>query len=513
MKMFSVIGTVFLVGFFLAENVLSATYDFTGTWNYTISHTQIHGPCPPDEDTTGTCSITQTGDTFTLIFLTGRVCDPASMCTFYGTISDEAYSCSNGDVDEEGGIISNSIDFTAVSLTSASGPGTSSYTQPGEFQCTWCFDFTLTSAGNNPGERSPPVVTNPQANPEEIPGDGNSTTLLTVSVTDPDGDLASVVIDLSPLGGSPFQTMYDDGTNSDAAAGDGTYSIETTASPATPIALKALKVTATDQIGNTGSNVISLFVTSTITDTVQPQSTNSHTVFNGIAGQTLNITHFLVDSPAYHILEGGTSAITLTVKGPNGEIYATESMSTAVETLRIPDADAGTWTYEVSNEGTTPSSLRMLNQANQVSYQIETVTGGVGIVSGTVKDAGTSNSLTGVLLTTDTGGVALSVDGYYVMVTVAGIFTVTASSFGYQAGSEANVTLTAGQTETVDFSLTAVAIDELQLVGITTDLTSIPQTGAPVRLTANATGPNTIFYRFLYKAGYGTPAYNPRADL
>jgi hypothetical protein len=45
-------------------------------------------------------------------------------------------------------------------------------------------------------------------------------------------------------------------------------------------------------------------------------------------------------------------------------------------------------------------------------------------------------------------------------------------------------------------------------VGIATDLTGIPQTGAPVKLAANATGPNTIYYRFLYKAGYGTPAYN-----
>ena len=40
--------------------------------------------------------------------------------------------------------------------------------------------------------------------------------------------------------------------------------------------------------------------------------------------------------------------------------------------------------------------------------------------------------------------------------------------------------------------------------GITTDLTNIPQTGTPVEFTANATSPNTIYYQFSYKAGYGT---------
>jgi len=39
---------------------------------------------------------------------------------------------------------------------------------------------------------------------------------------------------------------------------------------------------------------------------------------------------------------------------------------------------------------------------------------------------------------------------------------------------------------------------------ITIDLTNIPQPGTPVEFTATATGPNTIYYRFSYKAGYGT---------
>jgi hypothetical protein len=142
-----------------------------------------------------------------------------------------------------------------------------------------------------------------------------------------------------------------------------------------------------------------------------------------------------------------------------------------------------------------------------VSYQIETVTGGIGIVSGTVKDNNTQANLTGVLLTTDTGGAALSIDSYYVMVTMAGVFTVTASSFGYVAASQANVTLNAGQTVTVDFALTSVTTSEMQLVAVSTDLTGIPQAGAPVKVTATGIGPGTIYYRFLYKAGYGTPAY------
>lgn len=359
------------------------------------------------------------------------------------------------------------------------------------------------------GGENPPVVTNPAANPDKIPNDGSTGTLLTVTVTDPDGDLVLVVIDLSPLGGNPSQVMYDDGTNGDVYPGDGIYSVRTTAFFSTPIAFKALQVTATDENGNAGSNVISLFVTSTIADTVQPQSTNSHSVVNSIAGQTLNITYFLMDVPVfYHLLETGVSEVTLTVKKPNGEIYATETMSSTEKALSIADAEAGTWTYEVSNGGSVPLYVRVINQAEPASYRIETVTGGIGIVSGTVTDADTLGKLTGVLVTTDTGGVALSVDGYYVMIVTAGVFTVTASSFGYSAESAANVTVNAGATASVDFSLASVPINELKLVGITTDLTGAPQTGTPVKVTANATGPNTIYYRFLYKAGYGTPAYN-----
>jgi hypothetical protein len=40
--------------------------------------------------------------------------------------------------------------------------------------------------------------------------------------------------------------------------------------------------------------------------------------------------------------------------------------------------------------------------------------------------------------------------------------------------------------------------------GITTDLTDIPEAGVPVEFTAHATDPNTIYYRFYYKARYGT---------
>jgi len=359
---------------------------------------------------------------------------------------------------------------------------------------TWA---VLQLAGSGGG--TPPVVTNPLANPDKIPNDGSSMAVLTVNVTDPDGDLASVVIDLSPLGGSAAQPML-------PSAFGTSYSVQTTVLPSTCLSLKALKVTATDQAGNTGFNVVTLFVTSVIVGTGQGLFTNVHSVCMSVPGQSLDISHFLIAASPSQILQTEPD-VSITVKNPHGKVYTTEIMSTTPSIIRVDKAEAGTWTYMVSNEGSNSPVSRMLSQRNPVSYQIETATGGIGIVSGTIQDDATQNHLTGVLLTTDTGGAALSIDGYYVMVTTAGVFTVTASSFGYQAGSEANVTLAAGQTVTVDFSLTAVTLNEIQLVGITTDLTAIPQPGVPVQFTANATGPNTIYYRFLYRAGYGTAAY------
>jgi len=343
---------------------------------------------------------------------------------------------------------------------------------------------------------SAPLVTNPEANPEKIPNDGSTNVIFTASVTDPDGDLASVVIDLSPLGGSPSQVMYDYGTNGDATAGDGIYSTQTAAA-LTSVGQKAFMVTATDQAGNTGSNFISVSVTQVITDTVQPQATNIHTIVNDIDGQILLITYSLFNLYAYQIQQALGSSVTMEVKGPDGETYAQVEMESTEHTLTIANAEVGTWTLEVTNQGSTEST-----------YRIETVASGTGVIVGTITDVTTQTNLSGVTIMTDTGGAALSVKGHYVLVSPAGTFTVSVSYAGYGAESVTNVTMNAGETVTVDFSLSPATIDYVQLVDLNTNLRTAPQPGDQMNFTATAAGPTNRYYKFLYKAGYGTEAWN-----
>ena len=147
MKKCLLIGAVMFVGIFLTKDLFSATYDLTGTWNYTLSGSWASGDigCNPGSNASGTCTIDQAGDTFTFAYTSGVVCDPSESCTFTGAINDAVYSCSTTDiVDDEGGSVTSMIVFSASSATSASGSGNSAYTHPSEeWVCTWGNNLTL----------------------------------------------------------------------------------------------------------------------------------------------------------------------------------------------------------------------------------------------------------------------------------------------------------------------------------------------------------------------------------
>jgi len=125
----------------------AATFDLSGTWSYTTTDNWVTGVCPKGMDSSGTLQITQTGDSFTLQLMSGMVCDPASMCSYSGTIAGAVYTATNSAVvDTEGGKATNTITFTATSNTAATGADSSSYVHPGGMTCTWGFNITLTRA-------------------------------------------------------------------------------------------------------------------------------------------------------------------------------------------------------------------------------------------------------------------------------------------------------------------------------------------------------------------------------
>jgi uncharacterized protein len=87
-------------------------------------------------------------------------------------------------------------------------------------------DFTV--GAPNPRNSLFPFAAAGLATPDKLLA--GETTLLTVAVTPAKGPPSSgitVVCDLSPIGGSATQPLYDDGTNGDLVAGDNTFSFST----------------------------------------------------------------------------------------------------------------------------------------------------------------------------------------------------------------------------------------------------------------------------------------------
>ncbi|MCW5766971.1 MAG: hypothetical protein KIT68_13460, partial [Phycisphaeraceae bacterium] len=80
--------------------------------------------------------------------------------------------------------------------------------------------------------------------------------LLTATVgsgTNPASTSYTVTVDLSQVGGSGTQAMYDDGSNGDLVLGDGTYSYAHTIPGSSPLGAAALTYTVTDQVPRSSS--------------------------------------------------------------------------------------------------------------------------------------------------------------------------------------------------------------------------------------------------------------------
>jgi beta-lactamase superfamily II metal-dependent hydrolase len=115
--------------------------------------------------------------------------------------------------------------------------------------------FTVLGATNPSGSGS--------ASPASVAPTQSS--LLTVSVTpgqNPTSSGITASVNLSSIGGSASQTMFDNGTNGDVTPGDNTFSYNATVANATTLGAKSLPVTLLDAQGRIGSATISLTVQS-----------------------------------------------------------------------------------------------------------------------------------------------------------------------------------------------------------------------------------------------------------
>jgi hypothetical protein len=99
------------------------------------------------------------------------------------------------------------------------------------------------------------------ANPSSVQQGGS--TLLTVTMTpgtNPTSTGLAVSADLSAIGGSTTQSLFDGGTHGDAVAGDNLFSFQANVPPATNTGSKTIPAIITDAQSRSGSTTISLTV-------------------------------------------------------------------------------------------------------------------------------------------------------------------------------------------------------------------------------------------------------------
>jgi hypothetical protein len=78
---------------------------------------------------------------------------------------------------------------------------------------------------------------------------------------------------------------------------------------------------------------------------------------------------------------------------------------------------------------------------------------GVGMIEGMILDCVNEEGITGAEVTTDTGGIALSLDGYYLIMAPAGICTVSAATDCYQSAHAEHVVVNEFDVAPVDLCI------------------------------------------------------------
>jgi len=335
-------------------------------------------------------------------------------------------------------------------------------------------------------------ISEASASPSEAPDDASTKVSFTATVT-PAGAavVSSVTIDLTPIGGSSDQSMYDDGSNGDMTAGDGVYSFQSSVAAGTPPAMQGLVVRASDDItGMTVEKVIKLDVFSLITDTVSDSTDSSLT--NGIEGQTLVLRISLSEEENARV--SITCSVLLDILKPDSTIYKEDIPVTREETeVQIENAETGEWTYRVKNSCTDTKN-----------FSISTASSGTGIISGVIINAETGEGLDGVMISTNSGGSTISSEGSYVMLHVAGVCTVSPQTSHFIPTSR-SLSVISGGVSTLDFTLfpsDSVDQDDDDDDDDTTTTTSIP---AGDDDDDNDTGPDPVRCLASYLLGEGDP--------
>ncbi len=179
--------------------------------------------------------------------------------------------------------------------------------------------------------------------------------LLTVSVTpgaNPTSTDLAVVADLTAIGGSATQSLFDDGTNGDVTPGDNTFSLATTVAGGTSAGGKTLPATITDAQARTGSASIGLIVSagppspgSVVVSEVYGGGGNSGATLTNDFIELYNRTASPIDLTGWSVQyasAGGTSWQVTSLSGsiPAGKNYLVQEAAGSGGTTTLPAPDA-----------------------------------------------------------------------------------------------------------------------------------------------------------------------------
>ncbi len=291
-----------------------------------------------------------------------------------------------------------------------------------------------------------PVIQAVTSDKDSINNDGLTPTWLTAVVSHPDGldHIASVTVDLSAFGGAASQEMAEDENQDGVVPGGKAYSIQVTATNATPIRSHVLTITAADDMGLTDFEAIPLSVVSKLSGAIQANQTDAQTLDNPLGRQTLTVAFSW--NPSCAKKESGRNGddcyVELTVYNPGGDVFNVYQIHDSLD-ITIEGAEAGAWRFETENKCDTP-----------VNYRIETQGSGTGMIFGRVVDAYTGLGVLGASISCDTGGETQSLmNGYFSGVAVAGVGAVITIKSDYKVHTDAGVVIVAGGNTELDVQI------------------------------------------------------------
>ena len=204
--------------------------------------------------------------------------------------------------------------------------------------------------------------------PNTVVQGGAVTVAVTVTPgTNPTSTGLTVSADLTLIGGSATQTLFDDGTNGDLTAGDDTFTYATTVAPATGQGLKNVTFSIGDAQGRSGSGVILLGVTESVPDTIAIHDIQGSAHLSPRAGQAVTGVHGIVTAKlanGYYMQDPNPDANDATSEGifvftsspPTVNVGDAVSVNARVQEFRPGGAATNLTQTELTSAATTTLS-------------------------------------------------------------------------------------------------------------------------------------------------------------